>query len=55
MDDQSPFASLSTPSNDIGENISDIVGGPVHLSFWHGITNLESMGISEEVSIDCGL
>jgi hypothetical protein len=28
---------LSTPSNDLGENISDIIGGREHLSFWHTI------------------
>jgi hypothetical protein len=53
MHDQPPFTSLSTPSNAFGVNISDIVGGREHLSFWHGmawhgINNLESMGISDE-------
>jgi hypothetical protein len=28
---------LSTPSNDLGENISDIIGDREHLSFWLGI------------------
>jgi hypothetical protein len=28
----------STPSNDLGENIADIVGGCEYLSFWHGMT-----------------
>jgi hypothetical protein len=55
MHDQRPFTCLSTPSNDLGENISDIVGGREHLSFWHGmighgINNLESTGISDEHS-----
>jgi hypothetical protein len=39
---------LSMPSNDLSENISDIVGGPEHLSFSHGINNLESTGIPDE-------
>jgi hypothetical protein len=25
------------PNSDLGENISDIVGGRKHLSFWHGM------------------
>jgi hypothetical protein len=48
MHDQPPFTSLSTPSNDLGENISDMIGGLDHLSFWHDISNLESMGIPDE-------
>jgi hypothetical protein len=31
--------------NYLGENISNIVGGREDLSCWHGINNLESMGI----------
>jgi hypothetical protein len=48
MHDQLPFTSLSTLSNDLGENISDILGGREHLSFWYGINNLEVMGIPDE-------
>jgi hypothetical protein len=53
MYDQTPFTFFSTPSNDFGENRLDIVGGREHLSFWHGwhgINNLESMGIPDERS-----
>jgi hypothetical protein len=42
----------STPSNDLGENISDIAGGREHLSFWLGINNLQSMGFQTNVSIN---
>jgi hypothetical protein len=31
------FASLSTPSTDIGEKISHTAGGREYLSFWHGM------------------
>jgi hypothetical protein len=48
MHNQPPFTSLSTPSNGLSENISDIVGGREHLSFWHDINNLESMAIPDE-------
>jgi hypothetical protein len=40
--------SLSTPSNDLGDNISDIVDSREHLAFWHDINNLEFMGILGE-------
>jgi hypothetical protein len=46
MHDQLPFTSLSTLSNDLGENTLDIVGSREYLSFWHGINNLEAMIIS---------
>jgi hypothetical protein len=35
MREQPPFTSLSMPSNDLGDNISDIVGDREHFSFWH--------------------
>jgi hypothetical protein len=31
--DQFSFSSLSTPNNDLGENISDMADGREHLSF----------------------
>jgi hypothetical protein len=37
MHDQLPFTSFSTPGNDLDANISDMVGGREHLSFWHGV------------------
>jgi hypothetical protein len=36
---------LSTSSNDLNENISDIVGGWEHLSFWHGMARHRQLGI----------
>jgi hypothetical protein len=49
MRDQFPFTSFQyTSSNDLSENLLDIVGGRKHLSFWHGINNLESMCIPDE-------
>jgi hypothetical protein len=57
MHDQPPFTSLSTPSNDLGENISDIVGGREDLSFWHGMasTTWNPWGFLTNVSINFGL
>jgi hypothetical protein len=37
MYDQTPFTFLSTPSNDLGENISDIMGGREYLSLWQSL------------------
>jgi hypothetical protein len=38
MHDEPSFTYLSTPSNDLGENISDLLGGRENLSFCHGMT-----------------
>jgi hypothetical protein len=43
--DQRPFTSLSTPSNDLGETISDIISGREYLSFWHDMTWHQQLGI----------
>jgi hypothetical protein len=51
LHDQALFASLSTPSNDLGENILDIVAAMNISSFGmacHGINNLEFMGIPDK-------
>jgi hypothetical protein len=48
MHDQLPFTSLAALSNEFGENLSDILGDGEHLSVWHGINNLEAMGIPDE-------
>jgi hypothetical protein len=55
MHHQPLFTSFFTPSNNLGDNISDMGGGREHLSFSHGmsrhgINNLESMGIPDERS-----
>jgi len=42
------FSFHAEQRNNLGENISDIVGGREHLSFWRGINNWESMGIPNE-------
>jgi hypothetical protein len=31
------FSLHSTPSNDLGGKISEIIGGPEYFSFWHGM------------------
>jgi hypothetical protein len=58
MHDQSPFTSLSMPSNDSGENISDI-------RTWSAVVNISPLGMAStawnpwglqtNVSIDFGL
>jgi hypothetical protein len=48
MHEQPPFISLSMLGHDLGENIWDMMGGREHPSFWHGINNLEPIGIPDE-------
>jgi hypothetical protein len=48
MHDQPPFTSLAALSHEFGKNLSDIQGDGEHLSVWHGINNLEAMGIANE-------
>jgi hypothetical protein len=48
---QLPFTSRATPNNNLGENISDLVGAVNISSFGmacHSINNLEFMGIPNE-------
>jgi hypothetical protein len=57
MHDQPPFASLSTPNNDLGEHTSNIAGGREHLSFWHSMapTTWNPWGFQTIVRINFGL
>jgi hypothetical protein len=54
--DQLPFTFIYTPSNDLGQNISDIVGGLLHLSFWHGMpsTTWNTWGFQTSVQNNFG-
>jgi hypothetical protein len=57
MHDQPPFTALSTPSNDLREIISDLVGGREHLFFWHDMasTTWNPWGVQPNVGINVGL
>jgi hypothetical protein len=53
--DQPLFTSLSTPINNLGESISDIVGGCEHLSFGMASMTWNPWGFQKNIGINFGL